>query len=103
MRAYFSKAITLMMAMAISFFTTTRTANASVTSYSKALDGVTFTVDKGVMKVKICKDDIIEVKYTSLAASSPKNSLVIKNEWKIAAAFTITEKSGEIILQHENC
>jgi len=44
--------------------TSIQSANASVKSYKKEADGVTFILDRGIMKVKICKDDIIEVKYT---------------------------------------
>jgi alpha-D-xyloside xylohydrolase len=33
--------------------------SASVKSYQKDRDGVSFLLDKGIMKVKICKDDII--------------------------------------------
>lgn len=39
-------------------------ANASVVSFTKDADGVTVVLDRGVMKVKVCKDDIIEVKCT---------------------------------------
>jgi alpha-D-xyloside xylohydrolase len=83
--------------VAIAFSITT--ANfASVTKYTKDTDGVTFTLDKGVMKIRVCKDDIIEVKYSSLSSLASKTSLVIKNEFKVAPAFTVTEKPGEIII-----
>ena len=39
-------------------------ANASVISYKKEANGLLFTLDKGRMKITICTDDIIQVKYT---------------------------------------
>jgi alpha-D-xyloside xylohydrolase len=51
-----------------------------------------------MLKIKICKEDIIEVKYTSLNTLETKNSLVIVNDWKAAVKFEVTEKSGEIII-----
>ena len=35
--------------------------SATIKSFKKAAEGVTFTLDKGLMKVLIRKDDIIEV------------------------------------------
>src|SRR5208283_5438228 len=73
-------------------------AMASVTSYAKNSDGVTFTLDKGIMKVKICKDDIIEVKYTTLPDFPSKPSLVVNNEWTATSKFDVAESSDEIII-----
>jgi alpha-D-xyloside xylohydrolase len=95
MKIQLPKTIAMIMVISVTFITFT---SASVASYTKDSDGVTFTLDKGVMKIKICKDDIIEVKYTSLATLGTKASLVIHNEWKTTLAFTIAEKSGEIII-----
>jgi len=75
-----------------------QTAEASVASYTKDKDGITFTLDKGLMKVKICKDDIIEVKYTLLNAFPQKSSLVIKNSWADPALFNTTESNNEVII-----
>jgi alpha-D-xyloside xylohydrolase len=73
-------------------------AKASVTSFKKEMDGITLTLDKGLMKVKICKDNIVEVKYTILPSFPAKTSLVINNEWKTTPAFTVTETTEEIII-----
>jgi alpha-D-xyloside xylohydrolase len=75
---------------------------ASVTSFKKESDGITFQLEKGVMKVKICKDNIVEVKYTTLPLFLDKPSLVITNEWKVTPSFTVTENSTEIILETGN-
>jgi alpha-D-xyloside xylohydrolase len=71
---------------------------AKVVSFTKNNDGITCILDKGMMKVKICTDNIVEVKYTSLPLFLDKPSLVITNEWKITPAFTINENTSEIII-----
>ena len=75
-----------------------QTVEASVTSYSKDRDGITFKLDKGLMKIKICKDDIIEVKYTLLNAFPQKTSLVIKNSWADPVSFSAAERNNEVII-----
>jgi alpha-D-xyloside xylohydrolase len=83
----------LILLMAISL-----TSSATVVSYKKENDGVTFTLDKGLMKIKICGDDIVEVKYTSLHEFGNKNSLVVINAWKDVPRFRVSEKGGEVII-----
>ena len=39
-------------------------AKAEIKSYKTDIDGITFSLDKGLMKIKVCKDDIVEVRYT---------------------------------------
>ena len=93
-----TKAIRLIAAAVIGLSAGMHTAMASVTSYAKNSDGVTFTLDKGIMKVKICKDDIIEVKYTTLSDFPSKPSLVVNNKWAATPKFDVAESSGEIII-----
>src|SRR3569833_403770 len=69
---------------------------ASVKSYHKDDDGVTFTLDKGFMKIKVCKADIIEVKYTILEKLPVFNSLVENNSFKTPVKFNITASAGHI-------
>jgi alpha-D-xyloside xylohydrolase len=73
-------------------------AHATVVSFSKDNDGITCHLDKGMMKVKICMDNMIEVKYTSLPIFLDKPSLVVTNEFKPIPRFTITENTGEIVI-----
>jgi alpha-D-xyloside xylohydrolase len=94
MRLLSIKSIVILLTIATSTFT----AIASVSSYTKDADGVTITLDKGVMKIKVCSNDIIEVKYTSLSALASKNSLVINNQWKTTISFEVSEKNGEIVI-----
>jgi len=74
-------------------------ARASVVSYTKNPDGVTFKLDKGLMKVRICKADIVEVKYTILDAFPELKSLVVQISWKMAPAFSVTDRGGEVIIK----
>jgi alpha-D-xyloside xylohydrolase len=92
------KAIALIAAAIITSFTAMQNAAASIASYAKIPDGVTFTLDKGSMKVKICKEDIVEVQYTILPKIPSKTSLVINNEWTAAPKFEVTESPEEIII-----
>ncbi len=81
------------------FFTVSNvTVNASVISFNKGKDGVTCVLEKGLMKVKICMDNMVEVKYTELPLFLDKPSLVIINDWKIIPNFTVAENSTEIII-----
>jgi alpha-D-xyloside xylohydrolase len=71
---------------------------AKVVSFTKDKDGINCTLDKGMMKVKICMENIVEVKYTSLPMFLERPSLVITNDWKNIPEFTITESAGEITI-----
>jgi alpha-D-xyloside xylohydrolase len=74
------------------------TASASVVSFTKDANGVTFVLDKGSMKVIVCKGDIIEVKYTTLAALHSKTSLVVSNPWDVPPEFKVAEAAGKIVI-----
>ncbi|MGA9405879.1 MAG: TIM-barrel domain-containing protein [Bacteroidota bacterium] len=74
------------------------TAIASITSYAKDPDGVTFRLDKGTMKVKICKDDIVEVKFTTLPDIPSKASLIISNGWATLPKFDVAERADEVTI-----
>lgn len=71
---------------------------ASIISYSANADGVNFRLDKGFMFIRICRADIIEVKYTILEAIPEKNSLVVNNFWKAKTKFIILEEKDLIII-----
>jgi len=69
---------------------------AAVISYKKNPDGVAFKLDKGLMYLRICKADIVEVKYTIFDALPQKNSLVVNNPFTAQTPFTITENGGMV-------
>ena len=72
--------------------------NASIKSYKKDADGVTFSLDKGLMRVIVCKADIIEVKYTIFNSFQNKPSLVVNNKWTSKTGFSIAEANGNVII-----
>jgi alpha-D-xyloside xylohydrolase len=96
MRIIKKQTLTLLLALMVTL--SSWQAKASVVSFTKDADGITFTLDKGLMKVKICKDDLIEVKHTSLASLAEKNSLVVNNPWKTAIKFDVAETGNEIVI-----
>jgi alpha-D-xyloside xylohydrolase len=71
---------------------------ASVLSYKKDANGLTFKLDKGLMYIAVCKDDIIEVKYTLFNAFETKPSLVVNNSWKVRPAYQVSESKTEIAI-----
>ncbi len=71
---------------------------ATVVSYTKNKDGVTCTLDKGLMNVKICFDNMVEVKYTTLPLFIEKPSLVVTNDWKTVPGFSVSDNANEIVV-----
>jgi len=71
---------------------------ASVKSYSHDTSGITCVLDKGFLKIIICKEDIVEIRYTSLDALPSKTSLVVTNKWVSAPQYSVTESTNEIVL-----
>lgn len=74
-------------------------ATATVKSYTKQADGVTFTLDKGLLKIRVCGSDIVQVKYTALNAFAPFNSLVVNNPFNCKVNFTVAETGGNIVIK----
>ena len=72
--------------------------NASVLSVKKDIDGVTFTLDKGLMKLKICTNTVVEVKYTIFPTFPAKESLVVNNKWISTPPFSLSESPVEITI-----
>ena len=76
----------------------TKIAAATVISYKKSVDGVSCKLDKGLLDIRVCKADIIEVKYTVLNALPIKNSLVVNNPWLEKSSFYVSDKNGQITI-----
>ncbi len=98
MKSINSSILVTILLLGLSILTNSITAGASVKSFQKNADGITLTLDNGLMKVKICKDNIVEVKFTILPSFPAKTSLVINNEWKTTPEFTVSETTDEIII-----
>ncbi|HEX4852167.1 MAG TPA: TIM-barrel domain-containing protein, partial [Puia sp.] len=71
---------------------------AAIISYTTDADGVNFKLDKGVMFIRVCRADIIEVKYALLDTIPVKNSLVVNNPWKEKTNFKVAEEKGSIVI-----
>jgi alpha-D-xyloside xylohydrolase len=53
-----------------------------VTSFEKQSDGVVFTLNSGVLRVRVCTDSMIHIVYSPAATlSDRKDHIVIKSEW----------------------
>ena len=74
------------------------TVNAEVKSYVTDANSVTFKLDKGLMSIKICSPDIIQVRYTMFNAFAPKVELVIDNPWLAKTPFKVSEENGAVII-----
>ncbi len=72
---------------------------AAVKSYTQQADGVTFTLDKGLLKIKVCSSDIVQVKYTALGSFTPFNSLVVNNPFSGKVNFTVAEAKGSVVIK----
>ena len=98
MKFIFTNAKILIATLIISAVTIINSADASVKSYTRDQDGATFTLDNGLMKIKICQEDIIEIKYTVFNSFPSKTSLVISNSWNTPPLFNINEDTDKIII-----
>ncbi len=74
------------------------TAEATIKSWTKDPDGVTFSLDAGTMKIRICRTDVVEVKYTILPRLAAKTSLVVNNPFSETTPFTVTEAGGAVVI-----
>jgi alpha-D-xyloside xylohydrolase len=71
----------------------------NITSYTQDAEGITCVCNTGVMKVHVCKDDIVRVAY-SPTSTIPKRSLkIVTNSWTPATPFTKTESGDDIVLE----
>ncbi len=73
-------------------------AYAGVTSFRTEPDGITCTLDQGLLKIRICSERMVEVKYTTLPVLMDKTSLVFVPGWKPALNFAVSENEKEIRL-----
>ena len=72
--------------------------NATVLSHIIKGNQIQFSLDKGSMNVKICKEDLVEVQYSILDQLPAKTSLVVNNEWNKPVEFKIVENNDLIII-----
>jgi len=90
------KFIYLIIAVLCSVFFLPAIANARILSFNVKNNTVSFTLSDGLMQLKICSDDIVEVKYTILNAFPDKKSLVVDHAWPERVAFSIKSNSESV-------
>lgn len=73
-------------------------AQSAISSYKKEADGVSFILQKGALKIHVCLDDIIEVKYTVLDQLPVINSLVVNNLFSKSINFKVSQTAKNIII-----
>lgn len=73
-------------------------AGAAVINYTRTKDGVSFKLDKGVMFLRVCRPDIVEVKYTIFSAFPEKSSLVIVNQWSGQTPFRVMDRNQDVVI-----
>ncbi|MBD1391521.1 glycoside hydrolase family 31 protein [Mucilaginibacter glaciei] len=73
-------------------------ANAGVLSFTKTANSVTFKLDKGLMKINICRADIVEIKFTILNSFNEKESLVVNNKWAQPTAFQVKDGKTDVLI-----
>lgn len=96
MKINLKKALVALFMASIGLVGSTTTLHASVKSFQKDANSVRFTLDKGLLNIKICKADIIRVSYTTLNDLPIKESLVVSNTWNEKIKFNVKETATEI-------
>jgi alpha-D-xyloside xylohydrolase len=71
----------------------------SISSYKEDADGITCTCNTGVMKVKICKEDIVRVAYSPGSTIPDRTLKIVTNTWTPQVPFTKSESGNIITLQ----
>jgi len=72
--------------------------HAVIRDFKKQSDGVLFNLDKGLMKIKICSTDIVEVKYTVFNTFQTKESLVVNNKWNTPVSFSVADEANDVVI-----
>ena len=77
----------------------------SVTEFQKQSDGVVFTMQTGILKVQVCSDSIIRVRYSATSSfSSLPDYVVTKHDWPEtkwdlqSASDIVTLKTARLIV-----
>ncbi|HVS98270.1 MAG TPA: glycoside hydrolase family 31 protein [Puia sp.] len=70
----------------------------TVKSWQKETNGVSFVLDVGEMKIRVCAPDVVEVQYSILPRLQQRRSLVITNPFSEAAPFTVSETAGSVVI-----
>src|SRR6185369_15958233 len=90
---FFTTAIVIVVLLSIQ-----NISNAQVKSYQKTPQGVSFNLAAGKMNIYLIKDDLVEVKYTSLKELENKQSLVVETKPTFLKTFKVTDNPNDIFI-----
>ncbi len=71
--------------------------HAQITSYTQQTDGVLFRLQTGVLKVYVCRDNILRVNYCADTLLPSKKILTVNKVWE-TPAFTLNENDTTIVV-----
>src|SRR3569833_1010801 len=72
-------------------------ASAPVTSFTQNPDGVTFTLQTGVMQLNVYTN-IVRVRYSTAPSLPSKSSLIINKAWPASTSFTVANNAGTVVI-----
>ena len=75
---------------------TTPASPISVQSFKKGPDGVTFTMSPGKMKLTVCSDSIVRVRYSPNATLPVGQDFVVTNRSWPKTSFEVADTNGEV-------
>ncbi len=91
-------ALRLIVALTISTFACkTAQAASPVVSFQQNQDGVTFTLQTGVLQLDV-NNGTVRVRYSVLSPLPAKSSLIVTGNWPAQTSFTVTNSSGAVTL-----
>lgn len=71
---------------------------AQISSFKKTPYGIACLLKTGAMNIYLLKDDVVEVKYTSLQSMAAKQSLVVEPVASYLKAFLVSEKDDAVVI-----
>ena len=71
---------------------------ARVIKYTTTKDAIQFKLDQGVLNIIVCKDNMVEVKYSILDSFPKKESLVVVKKTASPIKFSVTENAEQVII-----
>lgn len=83
----------------ILFISYTAIAHSAIKSFKKEANGVSFILDKGLMKIRTCRPDLVQVKYTMLNAFPAENSLVVNNSFGQKINFAVAQTGVDVVIK----
>ena len=92
------KIFTRFLATAILFASFNYCCFSQIKSYKKTGFGISCQLEKGQMNIYLLKDDLAEIKYTSLQKIEAKQSLVVLPVSSYLKSFSVDDDNNEIII-----